>query len=162
MVLSHTTKKRSIITTTLILATLALIATALRSRGYLYSKPDILSVSPDTRKVARLYQLNRMIDKNYRITVRDTKRNTLIAEYITPDEMALNDSVHFQWNPDSTAVLLVGDVFATNPTFNCEPNAYLLIDMAKSNQLWSAASQDPASQRLTEVILTQFHFCERE
>ena len=161
-----TMKARKPIIILSLLVMLALVAVMLRSRGYLYPSPNIESVSPDGQQIARLYQLKRMIDKNYRITVRNTKNNALIAEYLTPDEGPLDTSVQFLWNDDSTAVLLVGDVFSIKPTpqeFGCQANAYLLINTTSPDtHLWTAASQNATTPTLTDLVLKQHHFCDEE
>ena len=157
-------KKRILITLLLLLVALPLIAIVLRSRGYLYPQPNIKSVSPNTQYAARLFQLKRMLDKNYRITIRDTKTNRLIVEYTTPDEGALNGSVRFIWNAEATGVLLAGNSFSFDKDIEpstCIPDAYLLIDLSVSPpRLYSSASQRSAeTHALNDDMLKVHEFC---
>ena len=156
-------KKRLIVLTITLLVILPLIALALRSRGYLYFPADIQSVSPNNQHTARLFQLHRMVDFNYRITVRDSGSNQLIAEYTTPDESPLDDSVRFIWSPDATAVLLAGAAFYLDKDLEpraCIPDAYLLIDLATTPvSMYSAASQNSKLPALTNEVLESHGFC---
>lgn len=156
-------KKRIIILTITLLVTLPLIAIALRSRGYLYFPADIQSVSPNNQHTARLFQLHRMIDFNYRITVRDSGSNQLVAEYTTPDESPLDDSVRFIWSPDATAVLLAGAEFYFDKDLEpsaCVPDAYLLIDLTGTPaSMYTAASQNNKLPALTNEVLETYGFC---
>jgi len=153
-------KKRILITLVILLVALPLIAIILRSMGYLYLPPNIKSVSHDTQYTARLFQRLGLVDRNYRITLRDTKSGQLIAEYNTPDEGPLDNTVLFVWNEDATAVLLVAKEFYYEPTpRECQPSAYLLIDTT-SAQIWTTATQDNQNTpKLTEAILQQYQFC---
>ena len=156
-------KKPLLITFVLLLIALALIAVILRSKGFLYPSADIKSVSPDTQHTARLFQLKRLIDKNYRITVRDTKTNQLIAEHFTPDEAPPNPSVRFIWTPAATAVLLVADEFYFDKDLeprDCVPSAYLLFDLSTAPAtIYTAASQNGTLPKLTNELLQSHNFC---
>lgn len=154
-------KARNTITVFVLLVTVCLITIVLMFRAYHAPTLHIKSVSPDAQYTARFFQLKQLIDKNYRITVRDNQTNSLIAEYSTPDERPFDDSVKFIWNTDATAVLLVGNAFYTDTTpRNCQPTAYLLINTVTA-QIWTAASADAhQTPTLTNTILQQFHFCD--
>ncbi|MDF1810474.1 MAG: hypothetical protein P1U42_12360 [Phycisphaerales bacterium] len=153
-------KKRLLITLVILFVALPLIAIVLRSMGYLYLPPNVKSDSYDTRYTARLFQRFGLVDRNYRITLRDSKSGRLIAEYNTPDEGPMDNAVKFVWNDDSSAVILVAkDFYHESTTRECQSAAYLLIDTA-SAMMWTDAAQDnQGTPKLTEAILQQYQFC---
>ena len=95
--------------------------------------------------------------------MRESGSNQLIAEYISPDESPLDDSVRFIWSPDATAVLLAGKPFSFNKDLElgaCVPDAYLLIDLTTTpGTMYSAASQNSKLPALTSEVLQSFGFC---